>query len=551
MSRDIIKLDQIDVTFHQKKRTITAVKDVTIHIKEGDIYGIVGYSGAGKSTLVRVINLLQKPSAGKITIDDDVIFDGEVTLTAEQLRRKRQDIGMIFQHFNLMSQKTAEENVAFALKHSGLSKEEKKAKVAKLLDLVGLADRAENYPSQLSGGQKQRVAIARALANDPKILISDESTSALDPKTTKQILALLQDLNQKLGLTVVLITHEMQIVKDIANRVAVMQDGHLIEEGSVLEIFSDPKQPLTQDFISTATGIDEAMVKIEKQEIVEHLSENSLLVQLKYAGASTDEPLLNELYKHYQVTANILYGNIEILDGTPVGELVVVLSGEKAALAGAQEAIRQAGWGTAIYLTLYMTVLSFIIGGFLGLVAGLFLVLTAPGGVLENKVVFWILDKITSIFRAVPFIILLAVLSPFSHLIVGTSIGPNAAIVPLSFAVFAFFARQVQVVLAELDGGVIEAAQASGATFWDIVGVYLSEGLPDLIRVTTVTLISLVGETAMAGAVGAGGIGNVAIAYGFNRYNHDVTILATIIIILIIFAIQFLGDFLTKKLSHK
>lgn len=140
-----------------------------------------------------------------------------------------------------------------------------------------------------------------------------------------------------------MITHEMQIVKDIANRVAVMQDGHLIEEGSVLEIFSNPKQPLTQDFISTATGIDEAMAKIEKQEIVEHLSENSLLVQLKYAGASTDEPLLNELYKHYQVMANILYGNIEILDGTPVGELVVVLSGEKAALAGAQEAIRQAG----------------------------------------------------------------------------------------------------------------------------------------------------------------------------------------------------------------
>ena len=228
MSRDIIKLDQIDVTFHQKKRTITAVKDVTIHIQEGDIYGIVGYSGAGKSTLVRVISLLQKPSAGRITIDDDVIFDNKVTLTAEQLRHKRQDIGMIFQHFNLMSQKTAEENVAFALKHSGLSKEEKKAKVAKLLDLVGLADRAENYPSQLSGGQKQRVAIARALANDPKILISDESTSALDPKTTKQILSLLQELNRKLGLTIVLITHEMQIVKDIANRVAVMQDGRLI-----------------------------------------------------------------------------------------------------------------------------------------------------------------------------------------------------------------------------------------------------------------------------------------------------------------------------------
>ncbi|MBX9075941.1 methionine ABC transporter ATP-binding protein [Streptococcus anginosus] len=343
MSKEMIQLDHIDVTFQQKKRQIQAVKDVTIHIQERDIYGIVGYSGAGKSTLVRVINLLQVPTSGKIIVDDDVLFDNKVTLTAEQLRRKRQDIGMIFQHFNLMSQLTAEENVAFALKHSGLSKEEKKEKVRTLLELVGLADRAENYPSQLSGGQKQRVAIARALANDPKILISDESTSALDPKTTKQILALLQDLNQKLGLTIVLITHEMQIVKDIANRVAVMQDGQLIEEGSVLDIFSNPQQDLTKDFISTATGIDEAMDKIEQQEIVKHLASNSLLVQMKYAGTSTDEPLLNEIYKHHQVTANILYGNIEILGGTPVGELVVVLSGQKENLTAAKAAIREAG----------------------------------------------------------------------------------------------------------------------------------------------------------------------------------------------------------------
>ena len=343
MSKEMIQLEHIDVTFQQKKRQIQAVKDVTLHIQEGDIYGIVGYSGAGKSTLVRVINLLQVPTNGKIIVDGDVLFDNKVTLTAEQLRRKRQDIGMIFQHFNLMSQLTAEENVAFALKHSGLSKEEKKEKVHTLLELVGLADRAENYPSQLSGGQKQRVAIARALANDPKILISDESTSALDPKTTKQILALLQDLNQKLGLTIVLITHEMQIIKDIANCVAVMQDGQLIEEGSVLDIFSNPQQDLTKDFISTATGIDEAMDKIEQQEIVKHLASNSLLVQMKYAGTSTDEPLLNEIYKHHQVTANILYGNIEILGGTPVGELVVVLSGQKENLVAAKTAICEAG----------------------------------------------------------------------------------------------------------------------------------------------------------------------------------------------------------------
>lgn len=339
----MIKLDNIDVTFHQKKRTIEAVKDVTIHINQGDIYGIVGYSGAGKSTLVRVINLLQVPTAGKITIDEDVIFEGDkVTLTPAQLRIKRREIGMIFQHFNLMAQMTAAENVAFALKHSGLTKEEKTAKVAKLLDLVGLADRAENYPSQLSGGQKQRVAIARALANDPKILISDESTSALDPKTTKQILALLQELNEKLGLTIVMITHEMQIVKDICNRVAVMQDGQLIEEGSVLEIFSHPKQELTQDFIKTATGIDEALVKIYQQGIVQNLPEDSLLVQLKYSGASTDTAIVNDLYKMYQVTSNILYGNIEILDHTPVGELVVILSGEPAQLHHALEAVAEA-----------------------------------------------------------------------------------------------------------------------------------------------------------------------------------------------------------------
>ncbi|MGU7819003.1 methionine ABC transporter ATP-binding protein [Streptococcus suis] len=342
MSKEMIKLDNIDVTFQQKKRTIEAVKDVTIHINQGDIYGIVGYSGAGKSTLVRVINLLQVPTAGKITIDEDVIYEGEkVTLTPAQLRSKRREIGMIFQHFNLMAQMTAEENVAFALKHSGLSKQEKKEKVAKLLDLVGLSDRAENYPAQLSGGQKQRVAIARALANDPKILISDESTSALDPKTTKQILALLQELNEKLGLTIVMITHEMQIVKDICNRVAVMQDGRLIEEGSVLEIFSHPKEELTQDFIKTATGIDEALVKIYQQDIVQNLPENSLLVQLKYAGSNTDTAIVNDLYKFYQVSANILYGNIEILDHTPVGEMVVILSGEPGQLHRAIEAVTE------------------------------------------------------------------------------------------------------------------------------------------------------------------------------------------------------------------
>lgn len=344
MSNPIIQLEGIRISFEQKKKVIDAVKDVSVAINQGDIYGIVGYSGAGKSTLVRVINLLQEPTQGKVTVSGTTLFDqGQLQLSSQELRQKRQKIGMIFQHFNLMAQKTAAENVAFALRHSNLSKDEKAKKVADLLELVGLSDRANNYPAQLSGGQKQRVAIARALANDPEILISDESTSALDPRTTKQILSLLQDLNQTLGLTIVMITHEMQIVKDICNRVAVMQNGLLIEEGSVLGIFSNPKKPLTQEFIKTATGIDEAMLKIMQQEVVTNLAKDAVLVQLNYAGTSTDEPILNQIYRDYQITANILYGNIEILEQVPVGEMVVILSGASENLAAAQNAITQAG----------------------------------------------------------------------------------------------------------------------------------------------------------------------------------------------------------------
>lgn len=342
MSEKIISLEHIDITFHQGNKQIDAVKDVSVDINKGDIYGIVGYSGAGKSTLVRVINLLQKPTAGKITIDNAITFDnGKVQLSPKGLREKRHEIGMIFQHFNLMAQKTAKENVAFALRHSKLPKAELDKKVNDLLELVGLSDRANNYPAQLSGGQKQRVAIARALANDPKILISDEATSALDPKTTKQILALLQELNRKLGLTIVMITHEMQIVKDICNRVAVMQNGVLIEEGSVLDIFTSPKQALTQEFITTATGIDEALAKINQQELVKNLPKDALLVQLNYAGNAADEPVLNQIYRQYDVIANILYGNIEILDQVTVGEMIVVLQGKTENMIAAEKALSE------------------------------------------------------------------------------------------------------------------------------------------------------------------------------------------------------------------
>lgn len=334
MHNPIISLNHIDVTFYQKKRTITAVKDVSITINRGDVYGIVGYSGAGKSTLVRVINLLQEPTSGSVIVNNETFFQAnsktnkKVRISNNDLRNRRRKIGMIFQHFNLLNERTVTENVAFALQHSKLTTEQKTAKVTELLQLVDLTDRAEQFPSQLSGGQKQRVAIARALANDPEILISDEATSALDPKTTNQILSLLKKLNEEMGLTIVLITHEMQAVKEIANKVAVMQDGEVIERGSLLDIFAQPTQQLTKEFIETATNIDKAITTISNQPSVNNLATNELFVRLSYVGTTTDEPLITGLFRDFQVTANILYGNIEILQNTPVGSLLVILSGK-------------------------------------------------------------------------------------------------------------------------------------------------------------------------------------------------------------------------------
>ncbi|MGY3765389.1 methionine ABC transporter ATP-binding protein [Vagococcus vulneris] len=321
----MIHLENISVTFKQKQQEIHAVKDVTLHIDKGDIFGIVGYSGAGKSTLVRVINLLQRPTGGQVIVDDVDL----IALKDKDLRAERKKIGMIFQHFNLMDRRTIFDNVDFSLKYSGKSKKERQKKVTELLELVGLSDKHQAYPEQLSGGQKQRVAIARALANDPDILLCDEATSALDPKTTNQILDLLKELNQKLNLTIVLITHEMQIVKDICNRVAVMEKGQVIEQGNSVDIFSKPQAVLTQEFIRTATHLDQALEKILIHQEFSNIAENEWLVELSYVGDQTNEPLIAQLYSKFQVSTNILYGNIEIIQGIPIGSLVVSLVGIK------------------------------------------------------------------------------------------------------------------------------------------------------------------------------------------------------------------------------
>ncbi|MGN8982770.1 methionine ABC transporter ATP-binding protein [Enterococcus villorum] len=320
----MIELQNISVHFYQKEKVIRAVEEVNLSIAKGDIYGIVGYSGAGKSTLVRVMNFLQKPTEGEVIIHQTNLGK----LSPKELRKERKSIGMIFQHFNLMENRTIFDNVDFSLKYTGKSKQERRQKVNELLELVGLEEKTSSYPSQLSGGQKQRVAIARALANEPKVLLCDEATSALDPKTTQQILKLLKKLNRQLGLTIVLITHEMQVVKEICNKVAVMENGRIIENGSSVQIFSHPKEELTKDFIRTATHLDQALEKIQEHEVFADQLANKWLIELSYVGTQTNEPLIAQLYSKYQVTANILYGNVEWLQETPLGSLIVTLAGE-------------------------------------------------------------------------------------------------------------------------------------------------------------------------------------------------------------------------------
>lgn len=321
----MIELKNISVLFKQDKRDVRAVDDVTLHVKKGDVYGIIGYSGAGKSTLVRTINLLQRP-----TNDGTVHVNGVnlTTLSAPDLRQARKKIGMIFQHFNLMNSISVFDNVAFPLKKSGLSKLEILNKVTELLELVGLKDKINAYPRQLSGGQKQRVAIARALANDPDVLLCDEATSALDPKTTYSILELLKQVNEKLGLTIVIITHEMQVVKEICNKVAVMEDGKVIESGSILDIFTNPQKELTKDFIDTATHVNKGIETVLAHEDLLNLKDGDVLVKIAFTGSSTGEPLMTKLSTHYQVSANILFGNVEIIQNTPIGNLLVGLSGD-------------------------------------------------------------------------------------------------------------------------------------------------------------------------------------------------------------------------------
>ena len=320
----MIKLQNISKTFDTASGNVHAVKNVNIDIEDGEIFGIIGFSGAGKSTLVRCINLLERPSEGSVLIDNQDL----TKLNEKELREVRKKIGMIFQHFNLMKSRTVYQNIAFPLKGSKLSKEEQDRKIMDLLKLVDLSDKRDAYPSQLSGGQKQRVAIARALANDPKVLLCDEATSALDPQTTKSILKLLKQVNEKLNLTIILITHEMGVIKEICDRVAVMENGNVVEQGSIIDVFSKPSAQVTKNFIATTSNISRIYEMIDEDSSLTQIQKGQCLVKLNYDAVNTSKALISEISRQFHVDTNIIFGNVEVIKDTPLGDLVVILSGE-------------------------------------------------------------------------------------------------------------------------------------------------------------------------------------------------------------------------------
>lgn len=320
----MIRIEHVSKVFDTAAGNVHAVNDVNLTINDGEIFGIIGFSGAGKSTLVRCINLLERPTSGNVFIDQDEL----TSLSEKELRSVRKKIGMIFQHFNLMRSRTVYQNIAFPLKGSGLSKSELDKKILSLLELVDLKEKKDAYPSQLSGGQKQRVAIARALANDPKVLLCDEATSALDPQTTKSILRLLKQVNDKLGITIVLITHEMAVIKEVCDRVAVMENGKVVEEGSILDIFCKPQATVTKNFIASTSNVSRVYEMVEEETPLTTLHPGQSLVKLNYDAVNTSKALISEISRQFDVDTNIIFGNVEIIKNSPLGDLVVIFDGK-------------------------------------------------------------------------------------------------------------------------------------------------------------------------------------------------------------------------------
>ncbi|MGO1060503.1 methionine ABC transporter ATP-binding protein [Planococcus sp. FY231025] len=337
----MIELKQLSKVFDTGKGSLTAVDGVDLSIGGGEIFGIIGYSGAGKSTLIRLLNGLEKPTKGSVVINGQDITN----ISSGELRKARQKVSMIFQHFNLLWSRTVKENIEFPLEIAGVPKEKRAARVQELVELVGLGGRENAYPSQLSGGQKQRVGIARALANEPEVLLCDEATSALDPQTTDSILDLLVDINKRLGLTIVLITHEMHVIRKICHRVAVMEGGRVVEMGDVLRVFQAPRENITKRFVAQVTDTEDS------QETIKHLRElypEGVLVKLVFVGDQTEQPILTKLIRKHPVDINIVQGNIAHTQRGAYGTLILQIKGSQPEVAEAMAFLNAEGVQTEV-----------------------------------------------------------------------------------------------------------------------------------------------------------------------------------------------------------
>ena len=330
----MIDIQDLSLTYAGPQGPVHALKNINLHIQAGEVFGIIGRSGAGKSSLVRCMNLLNRPGSGKMIVNGRDLLQ----LSDAQLRQARQEIGMVFQHFNLLSSRTVFDNAALPLELVGVSKAQIAQRITPLLELVGLAHLANRYPAQISGGQKQRVGIARALASNPRVLLSDEATSALDPETTRSILDLLRQVNRELGVTVVLITHQMQVIKQIADRVAVMEAGQVVELGAVLDVFTNPQQAITQSLIDEIVPQE---LPASVQQRVQALSlglpagQSGQLLRLSYAGDSAYQPVLSHLIRELGLDLSILHGQIDDIQGQTFGSLAVFASGPPAQITAA------------------------------------------------------------------------------------------------------------------------------------------------------------------------------------------------------------------------
>lgn len=330
----MIEFQELKKVYDSGGKQFNALNGINLKINKGEIFGVIGFSGAGKSSLLRCVNLLERPTSGKVIVDGHNL----TALSAKEIREVKRNIGMVFQHFNLLNSKTVFANVAMPLTLAKVPKEDVQKRVYELLEFVGLADKANQYPDQLSGGQKQRIGIARALATQPSILLCDEATSALDPQTTSSILQLLKKINEEYDITILIITHEMTVIREICDRVAVIEAGQIIEEGSVFDVFSSPKTQTAKNFVSTVMN-DQIPDSIK--EIVEKNDGLQKVYQIIFVGNSAGQPLLSKLAKQFDIDVNVLFGNITELQGTPFGNLVVEFQGSDSEISKALTFIRQ------------------------------------------------------------------------------------------------------------------------------------------------------------------------------------------------------------------